>query len=241
MNNLLSRLQAVDLPEEEQTPLLSGRLTRVVGLTLEAVGIKVPLGQRCRIQTASGPMDAEVVGFSGSTTYLMPTTDIIDVQNGDIVTPISAKEDYPYGLHLLGRVVDGIGNPIDGKGPLVATTSTKWHPKKLNPMARRPIKEPLDVGVKAINALLTIGQGQRIGLFAGSGVGKSVLLGMMTRGTTADIVVVGLIGERGREVKEFIDDILGEEGRSRAVVVAAPADASPLMRLKGCETTLSIA
>ena len=241
MNNLLSRLQAVDLPEEEQTPLLSGRLTRVVGLTLEAVGIKVPLGQRCRIQTASGPMDAEVVGFSGSTTYLMPTTDIIDVQNGDIVTPISAKEDYPYGLHLLGRVVDGIGNPIDGKGPLVATTSTKWHPKKLNPMARRPIKEPLDVGVKAINALLTIGQGQRIGLFAGSGVGKSVLLGMMTRGTTADIVVVGLIGERGREVKEFIDDILGEEGRSRAVVVAAPADVSPLMRLKGCETTLSIA
>lgn len=137
----------------------------------------------------------------------MPTTEITDVQNGDLVTPISSADSYPYGLHLLGRVVDGIGNPIDGKGPLVAKDSTRWHATKLNPMARRPIKQPLDVGVKAINALLTIGQGQRIGLFAGSGVGKSVLLGMMTRGTTADIVVVGLIGERGREVKEFIDDI----------------------------------
>lgn len=241
MSNLLSRLQTIDLPETEREPVLSGRLTRVVGLTLEAVGIKVPLGQRCRIDTASGPMSAEVVGFSGSTTFLMPTTDIIDVQNGDLVTPINSTDSYPYGLHLLGRVVDGLGNPIDGKGPLKATTATKWHAKKLNPMARRPIKEPLDVGIKAINSMLTIGQGQRIGLFAGSGVGKSVLLGMMTRGTTADIVVVGLIGERGREVKEFIDDILGEEGRARSIVVAAPADASPLMRLKGCETTLSIA
>lgn len=241
MNNLLSRLQSVNLPDKQSEPVLSGRLTRVVGLTLEAVGIKVPLGQRCRIDTASGPMTAEVVGFSGGTTFLMPTTEITDVQNGDLVTPISSADSYPYGLHLLGRVVDGIGNPIDGKGPLVAKDSTRWHATKLNPMARRPIKQPLDVGVKAINALLTIGQGQRIGLFAGSGVGKSVLLGMMTRGTTADIVVVGLIGERGREVKEFIDDILGEEGRARSVVIAAPADASPLMRLKGCETTLSIA
>ena len=241
MSNLLSRLQSVNLPQKESEPVLSGRLTRVVGLTLEAVGLNVPVGVRCRIDTTSGPMLAEVVGFDGSTTYLMPTTDIIDVQNGNLVTPVTGTEDYPYGLHLLGRVVDGLGNPIDGKGPLVATNAAKWHPIKLNPMARRPIKQPLDVGVKAINSLLTIGQGQRIGLFAGSGVGKSVLLGMMTRGTTADIVVVGLIGERGREVKEFIDDILGEEGRARAVVVAAPADASPLMRLKGCETTFSIA
>src|SRR5574344_929304 len=241
MSNLLSRLQSISLPQNESEPVLSGRLTRVVGLTLEAVGIKVPLGQRCRIDTAAGPMTAEVVGFSGSTTYLMPTTEIINVQNGDLVTPITSSENYPYGLHLLGRVVDGLGNPIDGKGPLKATTATKWHAKKLNPMARRPIKEPLDVGIKAINSMLTIGQGQRIGLFAGSGVGKSVLLGMMTRGTTADVVVVGLIGERGREVKEFIEEILGAEGRARSVVVAAPADASPLMRLKGSETALTIA
>jgi len=241
MSNLLSRLQSISLPSREESPVLSGRLTRVVGLTLEAVGIKVPIGQRCRIDTESGPMLAEVVGFSGENTYLMPTTEIIDVQNGDLVTPISSTESYPYGLHLLGRVVDGLGNPIDDKGPLTSETATKWNPVKLNPMARRPIKKPLDVGIKAINSMLTIGQGQRIGLFAGSGVGKSVLLGMMTRGTNADVVVVGLIGERSREVKEFIDDILGEEGRARAVVVAAPADSSPLMRLKGCETTLSIA
>ena len=241
MSNLLSRLQSINLVESEKPPVISGHLTRVVGLTLEAVGIKVPLGQRCRIDTNNGPMIAEVVGFSGETTFLMPTSDIIEVQNGDPVVPVANTDSYPYGLHLLGRVLDGMGNPIDDKGPLVSTTATKWHPKKLNPMGRRPIKEPLDVGVKAINSLLTIGQGQRIGLFAGSGVGKSVLLGMMTRGTTADIVVVGLIGERGREVVEFIDDILGEEGRKRSVVVAAPADASPLMRLKGCETTLQIA
>ena len=240
MSNLLNRLQSINLPKSEGEPVICGRLTRVVGLTLEAVGIKVPVGQRCRIDTATGPMIAEVVGFSGTTTFLMPTTEIIDVQNGDLVTPISGTDNYPYGLHLLGRVVDGMGNPIDGLGEF-KDQKTYWHAKKLNPMARRPIKEPLDVGVKAINALLTIGQGQRIGLFAGSGVGKSVLLGMMTRGTTADIVVVGLIGERGREVKEFIDDILGPEGRARSVVIAAPADASPLMRLKGCETTLSIA
>ena len=240
MSNLLNRLQSINLPKSEGEPVICGRLTRVVGLTLEAVGIKVPVGQRCRIDTATGPMIAEVVGFSGTTTFLMPTTEIIDVQNGDLVTPISGTDNYPYGLHLLGRVVDGMGNPIDGLGEF-KDQKTYWHAKKLNPMARRPIKEPLDVGVKAINALLTIGQGQRIGLFAGSGVGKSVLLGMMTRGTTADIVVVDLIGERGREVKEFIDDILGPEGRARSVVIAAPADASPLMRLKGCETTLSIA
>ena len=114
MNNLLSRLQSVNLPDKQSEPVLSGRLTRVVGLTLEAVGIKVPLGQRCRIDTASGPMTAEVVGFSGGTTFLMPTTEITDVQNGDLVTPINSADSYPYGLHLLGRVVDGIGNPIDG-------------------------------------------------------------------------------------------------------------------------------
>ncbi len=241
MNNLLSRLQSINLPEEESSPTLTGRLTRVVGLTLEAEGIKVPIGQRCRIETSDGPMSAEVVGFSEGTTFLMPTEEILGVQNGDYVVPIDGMDTYPYGDHLLGRVVDGTGNPIDGKGPLISKNASKWRPIKVNPMAKKPIKEPLDVGVRAINSLLTIGKGQRMGLFAGSGVGKSVLLGMMTRGSTADVVVVGLIGERGREVKEFIDDILGPEGRARSVVIAAPADASPLMRLKGCETTLSIA
>ncbi len=238
---LLERLRSIALPEEESAPVLVGQLTRVVGLTLEARGLKVPIGQRCRIDTSTGPMSAEVVGFSGKNTYLMPTTEISGVQSGDKVTPVKGMDSYPYGDHLLGRVVDGIGNPIDGLGPLGAGSASKWHPTKVNPMAKKPIKEPLDVGVRAINALITIGQGQRMGLFAGSGVGKSVLLGMMTRGSSADVVVVGLIGERGREVKEFIDEILGPEGRARSVVIAAPADASPLMRLKGCETTLSIA
>ncbi|MCR5536549.1 MAG: flagellar protein export ATPase FliI [Succinivibrio sp.] len=238
---LLERLRAISLPEDESPPTLVGQLTRVVGLTLEARGLKVPIGQRCRIDTSIGPMSAEVVGFSGKTTYLMPTTEISGVQSGDKVTPVKGMDSYPYGDHLLGRVVDGVGNPIDGLGPLGGGAASKWHPTKVNPMAKKPIKEPLDVGVRAINAFITIGQGQRMGLFAGSGVGKSVLLGMMTRGSSADVVVVGLIGERGREVKEFIDDILGPEGRARSVVIAAPADASPLMRLKGCETTLAIA
>lgn len=241
MSALLDRLQSIELPERETEPVLSGKLTRVVGLTLEADGLHVPVGQRCRIDTAEGPMTAEVVGFDGKTTFLMPTDDIGAVQSGDLVTPDSGISDYPYGDHLLGRVVDGIGNPIDGLGPLISRNASKWRSTKVNPMAKRPIKQPLDVGVRAINSLLTIGEGQRMGLFAGSGVGKSVLLGMMTRGTTADVVVVGLVGERGREVKEFIEDILGPEGRARSVVIAAPADASPLMRLKGCETTLSIA
>jgi flagellum-specific ATP synthase len=144
-------------------------------------------------------------------------------------------------MDLLGRVVDGVGKPLDGKGPIKNSGHYQINNKPINPLSRRAITEPLDVGVRAINSFLTVGVGQRMGLFAGSGVGKSVLLGMMTRGTTADVIVVGLIGERGREVKEFIEEILGEEGRARSVVVAAPADNSPLMRLKGCETAVQIA
>ncbi len=241
MNGLLNRLQAVDFEPREMKPRLNGRLVRVVGLTLEAVGLKAALGDLCEIETEDGVVDAEVVGFSGNIIYLMPTGEMGGIVPGARVRPKTALSTFPYGDHLLGRVVDGMGNPIDGLGPLKVTADTHYKSKRINPMARRPIREHLDVGVRAINSLLTIGQGQRMGLFAGSGVGKSVLLGMMTRGTTADVVVVGLIGERGREVREFIDDILGPEGRARSVVVAAPADSSPLMRLKGCETTLQIA
>lgn len=241
MNNLLSRLKAIDLPDTEMSPQIVGKLTRVVGLTLEAVGLKVAIGDRCRIKLAKGDMEAEVVGFAGETIYLMPTEKVEGVTPGAAVYPVSGMKEFPFGTHLLGRVIDGMGQPIDGLGPLAKGNAAQWSSSRLNPMARRPIRNSLDVGIRAINALLTVGQGQRMGLFAGSGVGKSVTLGMMTRGTTADIVVVGLIGERGREVKEFIEDILGEDGRARSIVVAAPADASPLMRLKGCETTLQIA
>ncbi len=241
MNALALRLSKITVPQSEAECVLCGRLTRVVGLTLECTGIKVPIGTRCRIDTSQGPMFAQSVGFAEDITYLMPTDEISGVESGDKVTPLSSKDDIAYSEALLGRVLDGVGNPIDGLGPIKKDKTCAHKKTKINPMARRSIKEPLDVGVRCINALFTIGQGQRMGLFAGSGVGKSVLLGMMTRGTSADVVVVGLVGERGREVREFIDDILGKEGRERSVVVAAPADASPLMRLKGCETALAIA
>nr|WP_254918323.1 flagellar protein export ATPase FliI [Zobellella denitrificans] len=219
----------------------SGRLTRVVGLTLEAVGCTAAVGSQCRIQTLFGEMDAEVVGFAEDKLFLMPSESLKGVVPGARVTPVGEGAGVPVGMGLLGRVIDGIGQPLDGRGPIQAAATADFSAQRLNPMARKPIEQPMDVGVRAINAVLTVGQGQRMGLFAGSGVGKSVLLGMMTRGAKADVVVVGLIGERGREVKEFIDVILGEEGRARAVVVAAPADASPLMRLKGCETALTLA
>jgi flagellum-specific ATP synthase len=188
-----------------------------------------------------GEMEAEVVGFSGDRLFLMPSEQITGILPGAKVTPLTVEGGLPVGMELLGRVIDGVGNPLDGLGAIYTEKRASFNAEPINPLARKPISEPLDVGIKAINGLLTVGKGQRIGLFAGSGVGKSVTLGMMTRGTTAQVVVVGLIGERGREVKEFIEEILGTEGRQRAVVVAAPADASPLMRLKGCQTALTIA
>ncbi|WP_409420484.1 flagellar protein export ATPase FliI [Pseudaeromonas sp. ZJS20] len=239
--SLLDRLQAWQVGELAVRPAVAGKLTRVVGLTLEAIGCRAAVGSLCRIETLSGHMEAEVVGFAGDKLFLMPSEQLKGVIPGAKVTPIGEEHGVPVGMELLGRVIDGVGLPLDDLGPILTADNAQFVSQRLNPLARKPISEPMDVGVKAINAILTVGQGQRMGLFAGSGVGKSVLLGMMTRGTTADVVVVGLIGERGREVKEFIEDILGAEGRARSVVVAAPADASPLMRLKGCETALTLA
>ncbi|XDF77102.1 flagellar protein export ATPase FliI [Aliivibrio fischeri] len=221
--------------------IASGKLVRVVGLTLEATGCRAPIGSSCLVETVNGVIEAEVVGFSGENLFLMPSEQVSGVLPGAKVTPIADGSGIPVGMELLGRVVDGVGNPIDGLGELYTEHTASFTSEPINPLSRKPISEPLDVGLKAINGLLTVGKGQRLGLFAGSGVGKSVTLGMMTRGTTAQVVVVGLIGERGREVKEFIEEILGPEGRQRSVVVAAPADASALMRLKGCQTALTIA
>ncbi|MBI3771268.1 MAG: flagellar protein export ATPase FliI [Gammaproteobacteria bacterium] len=221
---------------------ICGKLTRMVGLTLEAVGIRAVIGGRCLISSSLGlPIEAEVVGFSGGKTYLMPVGDIRGLVPNASVYPVSTISDAPAGPELLGRVLDGTGKPLDGKGPLKTSARVSLNPKMINPLDRKPIEHHLDVGVRAINALYTVGRGQRMGLFAGSGVGKSVLLGMMTRFTNADVIVVGLIGERGREVKEFIERILGEEGMSRAVVVATPADMPPLMRLHGASLAASIA
>lgn len=241
MQALSDRLKSYKIEGITTRPVASGKLVRVVGLTLEATGCRAPIGSLCLVETMSGQMEAEVVGFSGDNLFLMPSEQITGILPGARVTPLTSDAGLPVGMELLGRVIDGVGNPLDGLGPLYTDHRASFNAEPINPLARKPISEPLDVGLKAINGLLTVGKGQRIGLFAGSGVGKSVTLGMMTRGTTAQVVVVGLIGERGREVKEFIEEILGEDGRRRSVVVAAPADASPLMRLKGCQTALTIA
>ncbi|HAS6279704.1 TPA: flagellar protein export ATPase FliI [Vibrio vulnificus] len=238
---LAERLKSYRVQGLGSRPVASGKLVRVVGLTLEATGCRAPIGSLCLVETMTGQMEAEVVGFSGDNLFLMPSEQIGGILPGAKVTPLTSESGLPVGMELLGRVIDGVGNPLDGLGPIYTEHRASFHAEPINPLARKPITEPLDVGLKAINGLLTVGKGQRIGLFAGSGVGKSVTLGMMTRGTTAQVVVVGLIGERGREVKEFIEEILGEDGRKRSVVVAAPADASPLMRLKGCQTALTIA
>ncbi|SHI10497.1 flagellar protein export ATPase FliI [Ferrimonas marina] len=238
---LKARLAAWQGQVKPVAAVASGQLLRVVGLTLEAVGCRAPVGSLCQIETEGGSLTAEVVGFDDQILYLMPVEELKGVLPGARVTPLGARQGLAVGPELLGRVVDGNGEPIDGLGPLMTRNRSSHHATLLNPMARRPVEAPIDVGVRAINALLTVGQGQRMGLFAGSGVGKSVLLGMMTRGTNADVIVVGLVGERGREVKEFIESILGPKGRARAVVVAAPADTSPLMRLRACETATRLA
>ncbi len=223
-------------------PVVEGVLTRMVGLTLEAVGCQAPIGARCDVINAGGErVETEVVGFAGDRLYLMPTSEVRGLTPNARVIPTHHGSDAQVGPELLGRVIDGRGRPLDDRGPLRARQKVALAGKEINPLARTPIRDVLDVGVRAINALCPIGRGQRMGLFAGSGVGKSILLGMMTRYTAADIVVVGLIGERGREVKEFVQEILGAQGLRKAVVVAAPADASPLSRIHGAMQATSIA
>jgi len=225
-----------------RTLTVEGRLRRVVGLTLEAEGCEAPLGARCLVTTADGSeLDTEVVGFADERLLLMPVAEMHGVLPNARVRPCAHTSGLPVGMALLGRVVGADGVPLDGLGPLDADEHALLKNEPINPMARKPIDTPLDTGVRAINSLLTVGRGQRLGLFAGSGVGKSTLLGMMTRYTDADVVVVGLIGERGREVKEFVEHTLGAEGRARAVIVAAPADAPPLKRLRGAQYATAIA
>ncbi|HEV7914742.1 MAG TPA: flagellar protein export ATPase FliI [Albitalea sp.] len=253
----LQSFSADPVPLETQ-----GLLVRVAGLVLEAAGVRVPVGSVCEVrQPGQPPVLAEVVGFNGDRAYLMPTGDVHGLASGARVVPKQApvvpmrlgavqhpwrrSEDrtlhLPVGDGLLGRVVDSTGHPIDRKGPITQVHNEPLIRRPINAMDRDPVRRPLDTGVRAINAMLTVGRGQRIGLFAGTGVGKSVLLGMMARYTEADVIVVGLIGERGREVKEFIDDILGEQGLARSVVVAAPADAPPLTRMQGANYATAIA
>lgn len=223
-------------------PPVAGKLVRMVGLTLEAAGCQAAVGDRCEIVTPDDRrLEAEVVGFSGEKLFLMPTGDLVGVKPDARVLPFASAGSVAVGESLLGRVIDGAGMPLDGGGAIETTARVRLIAPPINPLSRQPIVETLDVGVRAINGLLSVGRGQRIGLFAGSGVGKSVLLGMMARYTAADVIVVGLIGERGREVKEFIERILGSAGLKRSVVVASPADVPPLMRLHGAWLATSIA
>ncbi|MEP7244225.1 MAG: flagellar protein export ATPase FliI [Gammaproteobacteria bacterium] len=222
-------------------PPIEGHLTRMIGQTLEATGCQAAVGDYCDVLTSSGRVETEVVGFSGDRLYLMPTGDLHGLEPHARVVPRQGSGTVRVGPELLGRIIDGAAQPLDGLGPCLCEDSVRLTGKPINPLMRQPISEPLDVGIRSINSLFTIGRGQRIGLFAGSGVGKSVLLGMMARYTNADIIVVGLIGERGREVKEFVERILGPEDRKRAVVVAVPADNPPLMRLHGAWLASAIA
>ncbi|HCA63751.1 MAG TPA: flagellum-specific ATP synthase FliI, partial [Pseudomonas sp.] len=233
---------AIKLPSQ---PLLEGRLLRMVGLTLEAEGLRAAVGSRCLVINDDSyhptEVEAEVMGFSSGKLYLMPVGSLAGIAPGARVVPLVNTGRLPMGMSMLGRVLDGAGRALDGKGGMRAEDWVPMDGPVINPLKRHPISEPLDVGIRSINGLLTVGRGQRLGLFAGTGVGKSVLLGMMTRFTEADIIVVGLIGERGREVKEFIENILGEESIKRSVVVASPADDAPLMRLRAAQYCTRIA
>ncbi len=223
-------------------PIVEGKLARVAGMTLEATGCEAPMGARCLIDTGQAEaVEAEVVGFADGRLFLMPTETIHGMKPNARVIPTRSAARVMVGDDLLGRVIDGAGNPLDGRGQLICKHWAPLQGRSINPLSRQPIREALDVGVRSMNALLTAGRGQRLGLFAGSGIGKSSLLAMMTRYTRADVIVVGLIGERGREVKEFVEDNLGDEGLARAVVVATPADCSPLMRVHGAWTATAIA
>ena len=220
-----------------------GRVTRVVGLTVEATGIAAEIGAQCVIETSGvgEAIEAEVVGFDGKLIYLMPIHYLEGIKAGSLVRFKQAQSLCGVGPRMLGRVVNGLGDPIDGKGPIAHEAQVALDAKAVNPMERGAVRDVLDTGIKAINGCLTFGKGQRMGLIAGSGVGKSVLMGMLTRNTAADVVVIGLIGERGREVQEFVERTLGEAGLARAVVVAAPVDVSPVMRIKAAKLTHSVA
>ncbi|WP_018704274.1 flagellar protein export ATPase FliI [Anaeromusa acidaminophila] len=221
----------------------SGRVTQIVGLVIESQGPNVNLGDLCYVSSRGGAqaIPAEVVGFRQNRVLLMPIAEMEGIGPGCEVISAQGTLKVTVGQGLLGRILDGMGRPMDGKGPLVSSREYPLNALPPPPLTRRRIEEPLSVGVRAIDALLTLGKGQRVGIMAGSGVGKSTLLGMMARNTEADISVIALIGERGREVREFIERDLGEEGLKRSVVVVATSDQPALVRIKGALTATAIA
>jgi flagellum-specific ATP synthase len=228
--------------KEEELVKIYGKVTNVAGIVIEGIGPGVSIGSVCSIINENNEIiQAEVVGFKGNKILLMPFTDTKGLTPNCLIYASKGLTNIKVGKGLLGRVIDGLGQPIDGKGEISYEDSVTIYREPINPLKRKRITEHLDVGIKSINGILTIGKGQRMGILAGSGVGKSTLIGMMARYTKADVNVIGLIGERGREVKEFIEKDLGEEGLARSVVVAVTSDSSPLLRMRGAFVATSIA
>jgi FliI/YscN family ATPase len=232
-------LAAVDAAD----PLpLAGRVVRSVGLLVESRGPRAQVGELCELQQASGRrLLLEVVGFRDGFLQSVPLGTTAGIRPGDTIVARGGSARVPVGPGLLGRVLDGLGQPLDGLGAIVSDTTAPLYPPPLNPLARDPIVTPMGTGVRAIDSLLTCGRGQRVGLFGGSGVGKSTLLGMMARGTSADVAVIALVGERGREVRSFLEHDLGAEGLKRSVVIVSTSDNPPLVRLRAAYAATSVA
>ena len=220
----------------------TGKISRIIGLMIESNGPGVAIGCICTIQSRTRPpIEAQVVGFRDNQTLLMPLGDIYGIEPGCTIEVTEEQPSFGVSSEMIGRVLDGNGKPIDGKGPIPLGTEYPLMGTPLNPLSRERTRHSLDVGVRSINGLLTCAKGQRIGIMAGTGVGKSVLLGMIARNTEAEVNVIALIGERGREVKEFIDENLGPEGLKRSIVIAAASDQPPLVRLRGAFIATTIA
>ena len=222
---------------------LMGEVVRVTGLLVESLGPRVSVGEVCELRGRSDgpPLPVEVVGFRDGRLLTVPLGDTAGIRPGDRIVARGGTLSMPVGVGMMGRVIDGLGQPIDGLGPLHVNESAPLKPASLNPLARSPITESIGTGVRAVDAILTCGRGQRIGLFGGSGVGKSTLLGMMARGTQADVVVLALVGERGREVRSFLEHDLGPQGLERSVVVVSTSDSPPLLRLRAAYSATAIA
>ena len=220
-----------------------GRVTRVVGLVIEATGVDVGVGELCRVTSLTDDRSvlAEVVGFHEDHVILMPLGELDGLHAGSFVQPLGRSFGVDVGPAMLGRVLNGLGHPIDDKGPIEFTERVPLTAEPPNPLDRSIITEPLETGVRAIDGMLTIGRGQRVGIFAGSGVGKSTLLGMVARHAKADVNVIALLGERGREVRDFIEHSLGEEGLARSVIIVATGDQAALIRARGALVATAIA
>ncbi len=239
---MLNLSHCIDVVQNADLISVRGRVSQVIGMVIESHGPGVPVGSMCEVDINKGEsrIPVEVVGFREGKTLLMPLGEMRGVEPGALIRMVGGQQMVPVGNSLLGRVLDGLGNPMDGKGPIVASGYYPLYAEPMNPMARERISEPVDVGVRAINGLLTLGKGQRIGIMAGSGVGKSTLLGMIARNTAADVSVIALIGERGRELKDFIERDLGPEGLARSVVIVATSDQAPLVRMRGAYLAMAV-